>query len=362
MWLSMRLVVQKAGLLTTVQDLGRFGYQQFGVVTGGVMDELAMRLANILIGNDEQAAGLEMTMVGAELLLEQSQSHDRWHSQGQKGSFFLIAVCGADMEAEVDGIPVPLWRPVWVKTGSILKMKYARIGCRAYVAVAGGIDVPLVLGSRSTYPQAGIGGLNGRQLIEGDVLETGALSKAQQDLKLPFKYSDLYDNDTRVISADWFASTTILSNFIEEPVVRFVRGPEAGWLHAESWKLFTAQWYKVLPQSDRMGIRLESEEPISMDGSGEMVSGAALPGIIQLPPSGQPIVLMADSQTTGGYPRIGVVISVDLPLLAQVKPGDSIRLVEVSIDEAQAYDLLRAYDLQVVRSAVRQKLERGADR
>lgn len=313
--------VIKPGLLSTLQDEGRYGQRKYGVVTSGPMDLFAHRAANILVGNDRGAAALEMTLLGPSMVAHMDM---------------LLSLCGADMEADVDGIRVPLWRPFLIRKGDQLNVHYAVKGCRAYLAVCGGFEVKPVMGSRSTYLRAGIGGHQGRALQAGDDL------RVRQD-----------------VAGDYLHHPGSVSAFIrpgyeENPVVRVVQGKEAALFTDASRQSFLNQSYIVTAQSDRMGYRLDGMRLELPDGlSSEMISEAVVQGTIQVPPSGQPILLMADCQTTGGYPRIAHVITADLPLAAQVKPGGKLRFREVSHKEAQEQNLLQAMDLRLLEAGVR---------
>lgn len=290
----MGLSLPRSGMFTTVQDLGRPGHRASGVPLGGAMDPFALRVANLLVGNPESAAALELTLFGPDLAFD----HDT-----------LVALGGADF-----GGPPP-WEPVVVRAGEPLRLPRARRLCRGYLAVAGGIDVPPVLGSRSTCVRAGFGGHAGRVLRDGDELPVPVCSR-------------------RPVGRWWLAPAA-LPAYSAAPEVRVVRGAQAD----EFGPQLAGAAFTVTPQSDRMGVRL-SGAPLSRGGVGELPSATVVPGTIQVPPDGQPIVLMADAQTIGGYPQVAHVIGVDLPLVAQLRPGDRVRFREVSLAEAHA--LLRA--------------------
>jgi len=307
------LTVLRPGLQASVQDLGRHGHRQLGICPGGALDTLAMTLANRLVGNLDAAAGIEITMGGCEIRFEADTR---------------IAIAGDDFGATIDG--VALW-PCWsvpVVAGQVLRLAGAnrsthKDGLRTWLAVAGGIDVPVILGSRSTDLKAGFGGHQGRALKKGDKLMLGVPAlDAQQLSRRPFgvRPPDLgLDGDRatllRVMPGPEFEQFTIASR-------------EALW--GGSWRL--------TPQSNRMGSRLEGFE-LKRRRAVDMLSSAVIPGTIQVPPSGQPIILMGDAQTTGGYPRIGVVIRADLWKLAQAPLNGRLRLQQV--DSAQA---LAAWD------------------
>ena len=321
------------GVLTTVQDRGRAGHQREGIPVSGAMDDLSLRLVNLLVGNDENAAALELTLIGPTLRFDERT---------------LIALGGADVGASVDGTPIPLWRPVCVAAGSIVTAEAAVRGCRGYLAVAGGIDVPLVLGSRSTYVRAALGGVGGRALRRGDVVPCGAPSELSRRIA-----AAILERDTpgRVAVARWGAAATLLPHLAPRTTIRVLEGEHTHMLTPQSAEqLWTAE-FRVGAQSDRMGYRLEGAT-LELSQPIEILSEAVAFGTIQLPPGGNPIVLMADRQTTGGYPRIGEVATVDLPLVAQLKPGDRLRFRPISLDEAQRLYLAREDDIAQARMAI----------
>ncbi|HEX6132837.1 MAG TPA: biotin-dependent carboxyltransferase family protein [Longimicrobiales bacterium] len=320
--------VARAGLLTTVQDLGRTGMQRHGIIGAGPMDAAAHRIANLLVGNDPGAATLEATMIGPVLEIDAD---------------VLLAVTGADLGASLDDRTLPLWCPVVAPRGSVLAFSSARAGCRAYVAIAGGIDVPAVLGSRSTDLIAGIGGVEGRALTAGDTLPIGAASQAAGGIR---------DRIRAAPDAVRSAGRSLLPRYGREPVLRILRGPEHERFTAESRRLLCAEPFEVSAQSNRMGIRLTGAA-LRLEGAYDLVSSPVSTGTIQVPPSGEPIVLMADHQTVGGYPRIGSVITVDQPLIAQAAPGSRLRFREVDMPEAQSLYLERERDLRIFAEALR---------
>jgi len=306
------IVVRKPGVLASVQDLGRHGHRQLGICPGGALDVLALTLANRLVGNADRAAGLELTMGGCELQFEADTR---------------IALAGDDFGASLDG--VPLW-PCWsvpVAAGQTLRLAGANAGgtkkpgVRSWLAVAGGIDVPPVLGSRSTDLKAGFGGLQGRALRKGDRLPTGiAMLDAAQRERRPFG----------IRGPDWGPAED--DGAI---ALRVLPGPEFELFTLAAREQLWGERWRITPQSNRMGSRLEGAE-LRRKRSGDMLSSGVIPGTIQVPPSGQPIILMGDAQTTGGYPRIGVVIRADLWKLAQAPLNGRLRLVQVDQPQALA--------------------------
>ena len=306
----MAITVIRSGMLTTVQDLGRRGHRAAGVPLGGAMDAMALRLVNLLVGNGEDAAALEFTLTGPELVFTADTT---------------IAMGGGDFGG------VPRWQPVRVRAGERVKFGAARTGCRGYLAVAGGLDVPVVLGGRGTYLRAALGGLEGRALRDGDELRAAAVS--------------------REMVGGWQIDERILPSYSAAPTVRIVRGAQAGEFDGP----LTSVGFKVTSKSDRMGVRLIGPEMVRRDAR-ELISATVAPGTVQVPPDGQPIVLMADAQTIGGYPQIAHVISVDLPLVAQLKPGDTLRFREVTLQAAHQLILDRARALALLREGLAQKM------
>ncbi|MBN2980346.1 MULTISPECIES: biotin-dependent carboxyltransferase family protein [Cohnella] len=346
----MSVSVLKPGLLTTVQDAGRLGYRQYGIVEGGAMDPFAYRAANILVGNAANAAALEMTLLGPALLFEREA---------------LIAIAGADLSPTIDGEAAPLWEPLFVAAGAVLRFGAARSGCRAYLAIGGGFDVPVVMGSRSTMLSAGIGGFSGRALQEGDVLERLTPSGCAAALTLLARERLKRPNGKRTFAgAGWQASASMLPAYGAEPVVRVLPGGQYERFSPSYVERFFAEAFVVDPESNRMGYRLTGgagTNPIPPPGSAEdeMLSEPVAFGTIQVPSGGKPIVLMADRQTTGGYPRIAEAIAADLPLLAQLRPGDRVRFRLTELWEAQRLNLWTEAALAALRAGVRAKATRG---
>ncbi len=328
----MTVEVIRPGLLTSVQDLGRFGMQHFGVPVSGAMDGYALRVANRLVGNEDNAAALETTLAGPVLEFTADT---------------LIALSGGDLEATIDGKPLPMHRPVWVARGRRLSFGRCIAGCRAYLAFAGGIDVAPVLGSRSTYVRAALGGLNGRALEAGDRINVAATTTAA--------CSGL--RDSAAFSRNGFAAPrwSVQVRFerlrLRPQRIRFVAGRHWEYLGADVRETFTRERFQVGTSSDRMGYRLEGIR-LKSGERGEIASEAVAFGTIQLPPDGKPIVLMADRQTIGGYPRLGEVASVDLPLLAQLKPGDALQFERIALADAQKLAHAQAVALEQIAASI----------
>jgi KipI family sensor histidine kinase inhibitor len=302
--------VVRAGMFTTVQDLGRRGQRASGVPLSGAADNFALRVANLLVGNDEHEAGLEFTLVGPELRFLQDS---------------VIAICGGEFG---EG---PHWRPIAVRQGTLFRVGTARRGCRGYLAIAGGIAVEPVLGSRSTYGRARLGGHEGRTLSDGDVLAVPKVHRAFRD--------------------HWRIDERILPRYASAATVRVLPG-----VHAHE---FEADWserrFTVSAHSDRMGARLTGV-PLQRRNPTELQSLPVAPGAIQVPPDGLPIVLLADAQTIGGYPQLAHVITVDLPVMAQLRPGDEVRFVAVTLDNARELIAAQERALGLLREGVAQKL------
>ncbi len=294
------LVLRRPGLLTTVQDLGRVGYQRFGLSVSGAMDRTALRIGNRLVGNPDGAAGLEVTLQGPEMELNGGA---------------LVAITGADLSPSLNGHPLPMWSTFPASPGDLLRFGARRHGCRAYVCFSGGLDVPMVFGSRSTDVRAGIGGLDGRRLRQGDELRFGPSprrfsSSARQ--QLPFSEQPTYSPC---------------------PALRVVRGPHAEQFSSRALTTFLKSRFVVSVNSNRMGYRLDGA-PIPHRGSAEMISDATAAGTIQIPAGKQPILLMADCQTTGGYPKLASVITIDMAHAAQLAPGDQTTFTLTTVEAA----------------------------
>ncbi len=296
------LRVLEPGLLTTVQDLGRPGYLRYGIPPSGPMDREAFILANRLVGNPDTAAGLECALIGPKL-----EALDPC----------LIAVTGAEMPVTVNNQEVPRWATAFLKVGDVLRLGPALRGVRAYLAISRGIEVPPVLGSRSTYLRGQLGGLEGRQLGKGDLLSLG----------LPAVSLDAAEG--RRVRRECIASDS------EAPEVRVILGPQADRFTPEGIAAFFEGPYEMLPQSDRMGARLRGPQITHTRGHDIISDGVPLGGI-QVVGDGQPIVLLVDRQSTGGYTKIATVCSFDIRKVGQVRPGQRLKFRSVSVDEAHA--------------------------
>ncbi|MER2060768.1 MAG: biotin-dependent carboxyltransferase family protein [Niallia sp.] len=312
----MTITVLSSGMLSSIQDLGRYGFQKHGVIVSGAMDTYSLRIGNLIVGNKEGEAGLEITLLGPTLLFE---------------SDMLIAITGGDLSPEIGGKLVPLWRPVFVKKGSVLKFGKIKAGCRAYLSVAGGFTVPEILNSKSTYLRARIGGYKGRAIKAGDRLEVTSISHHSK--KLINKLHNKTASDA-FITTKWFVDFHKFISFANEYRIRVLAGNHFSLCSIKSQMNFYTGKYTITPQSDRMGYRITGPE-VKLNEKCELLSEAVTFGTIQLPPDGKPIILVADRQTTGGYPKIAQVVSADLSLIAQMKPGEKIRFQESTLQEAE---------------------------
>lgn len=325
----MDVEVLHAGMFTTVQDLGRSHYQQYGVPVGGAMDQSALRMINMLVGNEENEAALEMTIMGPKLLIKKTT---------------LLAIGGADMEPLLNGERIPLWRPILVEEGSMLCFGKVNSGCRAYVTFAGGIHIDCTMGSKSTYIRAAIGGIEGRMMKKGDYFQIGERSEMAncfiQDLQ----------KDER-IKTKWAISSSVRPKYKKNPKLRVITDFEYDQFTEESKKAFFTKEYKVSNYADRMGYRVEGEI-LNRAVEKEILSSPVTFGTIQVPNGGQPIILMSDRQTTGGYPRMGNIISVDLPLLAQLKPGDYVSFEKITLEEAEQLYIEQEVNMNLLKKFI----------
>lgn len=294
----MKMSIISPGALTTVQDAGRFGYMQSGFSPSGAMDRKAMRIANILVANHPDEAVLEMTVSGISAKFDCN---------------CVAAICGADMGAQLDGEEMPMYQAVQIKKGSTLTMKSAKTGMRAYLAVFGGFDLPLVMGSLSTNLKCAAGGFEGRKLKAGD--------------EIPLRQSA-----TLALTGNRKYKET--EKYTPQITLRVILGPQDSYFTEKGLDTFFNAVYTVTDKSDRMGIRLDGEKIESKNGV-DIISDAIATGSVQVPNSGTPIIMTADRQTTGGYAKIATVITPDLSKIAQAKPGTKIRFSPVSIDEGR---------------------------
>jgi antagonist of KipI len=307
----MSLLIRSAGFLTSVQDLGRTGFRQSGVSLGGALDTHALRVANALVGNDDDAAGLEVTLGTLKLRFEDERT---------------IAWCGGGFSARIGETELGAGRVGFVGNGDELTMTAPEAGGRAWLAISGGIDVPMVLGSRSTDLRGEFGGFDGRALRDGDEIPLGVKERR----------FEIADEERRRFqtAAPWRAPGIWAATANREPVLRVMRGIDWSRFAGEAQRSLMTSAYAVTTDSDRMGVRLLGAE-LQRTESGDLLSEAVAPGTIQVPPNGQPILLLGDCQTIGGYPKIAHVITVDLPMAAQLSSGDTVRFEVVRLAEAE---------------------------
>ncbi len=324
----MKLTIQTPGALTTIQDLGRWGYQAIGMPVSGAMDAPALIRGNILLGNPDNAAALEVTMAGPSIMFGDGDG--------------AVAITGGDLQPKLNGQPVQNWTVIAVHSGDVLTFGgICGKGFRAYVCVSGGIDVPPVMGSRSTYMKAKIGGLEGRKLQKGDELITGTAGIFTPSMSCPENLRPDYSNAP----------------------LRTVLGPQDSYIKSEGIKTFLTAEYKLSSSSDRMGSRMEGGKLIEHVKGPDIVSDAIPMGAVQIPGQGLPIVMMADRQTTGGYVKIGVVHALDVARLSQYMPGSPVKFSEISQEQGIDISRAEAEALNSLRSHVSQPAvthERGA--
>ena len=312
------LIIEKPGLLTTIQDLGRNGFKKDGIITSGAMDPVAHRIANLLVQNDETEPTIEITLYGPTIRFVENT---------------VISLCGGDLSPYLNGKAMKMNRPIWIHKGDVLTFGRPKTGCRAYLAVHGGLKIKQVMGSYSTYLRAEIGGFKGRALQKGDQLE------------LNLKNVNLNEQHQ-----NWSSGISSIPP-IGIKRVRVLKGRHFDDFSKSSQDRFFEESFKVSAQSDRMGYRLDGKS-LELSKPKEIISEAVTFGTIQVPANGKPIILMADSQTIGGYPKIAEVISVDLPVVAQAKPGDELQFKLVAIDEAQRLYHQQENELNILRRGI----------
>jgi len=293
-----KIEVGKPGLYTTIQDTGRTGYQQYGMTVSGAMDTFALQVGNLLVGNERTTAGIEVVVMGPELTFKD-------HT--------VIAVTGADLTPMIDHQPIAMWKSHRIKRGQTLQFGKPSSGTYAYVTVSGGIKTSDVMGSKSTYEKAAIGGMNGRPLEKGDSIPIG---------------------EGTLESAGRILHPELIPNYEKSRPIRIIPGPDDEAFTQDGLKQFLTGTYRMSTKTDRMGAQLEGERIELADG-GSRISDAVLPGTIQVPENGQPIVLFAERQPTGGYARIATVITEDIPRVAQRLPGKEVKFEAVSLTLAQ---------------------------
>jgi len=303
--------VLRPGILTTIQDLGRYGFGQFGVPPSGALDTFSYRIGNLLVGNKQEEGSLEITIGGLKLKVMRE---------------VVIAITGGNLLPTLNEEPLDMWRTHLLVEGDVIAFKGVQAGCRAYLAISGGFVVPKIMGSKSTSLSGRFGGLEGRGLKQEDILYTSDVPASLNELGLRFP-------------SGWIPSLG------ESILLRVIPGPQDHHFTKNGLETFYSESYQVTPQCDRMGIRLEgSKIERRPDVEDSIISEGLLSGAIQVPGDGKPIIILTEL-VTGGYPKIATVISADLPKLAQLKPGDRVQFESISIEKA--IDLLREMEEQL---------------
>ena len=329
----MSISVLNPGLLTTIQDRGRYGYEKYGVIVSGAMDQYSMRIANILVGNDENEGVLEITLIGPALKIK-------------KGN--LISITGADISPTINEKKVPMGRPIYLNEDCVLRFGKCVNGCRAYIAIAGGIDVPLIMDSKSTYLRFGIGGQDGRALKKGDVINIG--KKNSISLGIIDKIKVLNKKESFVYTK-WYVKNFIINE--NSPIyIRVFEDMQFKNIKEESIKDFFSKPFIIDSKSDRMGYRLNGPK-VELSEKLEMISEEVSLGTIQIPPDGNPIILLADRATAGGYPKIAHVALYDIPKLVQLKPSDKIMFKKITLKEAEELYFKREMYIEELKKSIK---------
>jgi len=307
------LEVLEPGILTTIQDLGRYGFSQFGVPPSGALDSFSFRVGNLLVGNPEGEASIETTVMGLKLKALRE---------------VVMAVTGGDLSPTLNEEPLEMWRTHLLVEGDIINFKKVRTGCRAYLAACGGLIFPQVMGSRSTYLSGKFGGLDGRALKKGDILFAPDIRSPLSQLGFRFP-------------GDW------IPQFGKEALLRVIPGPQDHHFTEKGLQTLSSSFYQVTPQCDRMGVRLDGPKiERRSDVEESIISEGLIAGSIQVPGDGKPIIILTEL-VTGGYTKIATVVSTDLSKVAQLKPGDRVRFAPVSVEEA--HQLLREQEELLLR-------------
>lgn len=314
----MTIEMIEEGLYSSIQDLGRAGYQSSGFPVSGVMDEFSAVMANYLVGNEKNEAVLEMSFMGPSLVFHEDT---------------VIALTGGNMSANVNQKAIPYGKPIAVQAGDILQLRTARTGVYSYLAVRGGFRISKILGSKSMVVRADIKGLLGRKLITGD--------------RIPFHVK------TKSDTFQWSMDSSLF-RYIDRPSqqIRYIKGPQHDWFDERDFEQTT---WTTTTQSNRMGYRLSGNKLVS-NKKEQLLTEATAYGSIQVPPNGQPIVLMADSQPTGGYPKIGQVIQTDLGKLSQLRPGQPFRFKRIAVDKARQLLIKQQNFYKVMHYIIKEKL------
>ncbi len=327
----MSIVIIKPGILDTIQDTGRAGQGSVGINTGGAMDRFAAMLANMLTGNNVNEAVMEIHYPGPQILFEQDA---------------LISITGADFTAGLNEEPLPSWQPILIRKNTVLQFPVSKKGARAYLAVQGGFQIDKWLNSYSTNLKAGIGGWNGRRLEKGDEL---FFKQGEQCI------SSLFKSENNFQLLRWRAD---IGKVYDRPhEISYIKGHEWEELTSESKEMLGGSSFIIRSSSDRMGYQLKGN-PLHLNEKKEMVSCAVSFGTMQLLPNGKLVVLMADHQTTGGYPRIGHVISSHLPKLAQLRAGENVQFKAIGISDAEEQLFFQQHELQIWKRGCAENLNR----
>ena len=316
----------------TLQDAGRNGYRSFGVPLSGAMDPLSYRLANLLCGNDDQDVALEITLHGLILLFEEDS---------------LIALCGGGSIPMMDGKPLGSFRPLLIRQGSFVEFKASSVGCRMYLAISGGFKGEVRMGSASTYVPAGIGGFAGRALRKGDMLmRKGSHGILSERIRSSISAS-VFDKRSLIWGSNPFPEL-----LDQDVALRFLPGPEWNGFTATSLEQFQSESFRITDRADRMGYQLRGSS-LQYGSSTEMLSSGVCPGTVQVTHAGVPVILMSDGQTTGGYPRLAQLITADMSVSAQRRPGSMVRFSRVSMKEALTLHRNQQQQLDVVERSIR---------
>jgi antagonist of KipI len=328
----MSITIIKPGIMSSIQDLGRWGFQQYGVPIGGAMDTVSASVANLICGNDEHEAVIEMTLHGTAILFNAPA---------------YCALVGGGCKAFVEETELPFNRLLHIPANSLITTSSSDTGCRSYLAVAGGLEINKEMNSASTYVPSGIGGVGGRNLMTGDTLFFRSAQhyiQSATDKKLA----------NQVGVSLWHVPDLIPIKEVPA-AIHVVPGPEFSYFNTDAQEAFFNTSFTISPQSNRMGYRLEGAQ-FQPKEKKEMVSTAVTAGIVQVTNEGTPVVLMADAQTTGGYPRIGRICSADIHLLAQTRPGQNIRFIETD-DQESALRFVKMHEaVWKLKSALKMKL------
>ena len=322
----MSIKITKPGIYSSVQDQGRFGFRRYGVPVSGSMDKFAAGIANLLIGNSRNEAVLEITLHGLEFIFLQDS---------------LVSFAGGGSRPYADHHALDMYKAIWLPKDTVVNFRHHPDGCRLYMGIAGGWSEPLFMKSRSCFPTAGAG----KVIKAGDQLSGG--------LPSPLAVKIVGEMDTSKISmAGWGYSETS----IRTDIVRVIKGPEWDLFSEDSRNSWLRSSFTVTQSSNRMGYRL-SGDPLLLGVKKEMISTAVTMGMVQVTPDGMPLLLMADAQTIGGYPRIATVIDADLPVCAQIKPGDKIRFKEVTPHFAEALYIEKEEQLLRLEHLINTKMQ-----